>query len=55
MTTHSPPQIPSPSEALIEQARVARLEHQAVRIAAHLRVILSRLNSRAPKLASEGM
>jgi hypothetical protein len=55
MITHSPPQALSPSEILIEQARVARLEQQALRIAAHVRVMLIRLNLRAPKLPIEGM
>jgi len=55
MTTHSPPQTLSPSEILIEEARVARLEQQSARIATHVRGILIRLNAHAPKLSSKGM
>jgi hypothetical protein len=40
----------SSGKTLIEEARMARLERQAARIAAYVRVILFRLNSRIPKL-----
>jgi hypothetical protein len=53
MTIHSTFHTPSPAETLIEEARAARLEQQAMQIATHIRSVLSRLKSR-PKPSSDG-
>src|SRR3954470_18038263 len=49
MTDRKPQHPPPSAKASIEEARVARLEQQAARIATHLRVVLSRLNSRTKR------